>query len=137
MRPASTLSTRDGFGFAAALLVALCTSAPSAMADQGQITWTTFLYQGPGSHYAVTGEVPQATTLDVGACKEGWCAVSYAGRSGFVRSEVVAKGDPSKPEPGVLAQPAASIRPQPAGPCFEVNQKGGNGGNAPTYVCAK
>ena len=121
-------------GAACALLVGAMTPASS---DQGQITWTTYLYQGPSTHYAVVGEVPQATLLDVGACKDGWCAVSYAGRSGFVMSEVVTKGDPSKPEPGVLPQPAASIVPQPSGSCFEANQKGGNGGNAMTIFCAK
>ena len=117
----------------AALAVLWC----PAFADQGQITWTTYLYQGPGTHYSVVGEVPQATNLDVGTCKDGWCEVRYAGRNGFVMSELVAKGDPSKPAPGLLPQPAASIVAQPAGPCFEVNQKGGNGGNAMTYVCAK
>ena len=104
---------------------------------KGEITWTTYLYQGPGPRYSVVGEVPQATQLDVGACSDGWCAVSYGGRSGYVLSEVVAKGDPSKPAPGLLPQPAASMVDKTGGPCFEVNQTGGNGGNAPTIICSK
>ena len=108
-----------------------------AIAEQGQNTWTTYLYQGPGKHYMVTGEVPQATVFDIIGCKDDWCQVSYEGRQGFIMSEVVATGDPSKPAPGLLPQPAASIVAQPAGPCFVVNQKGGNGGNEATYICQK
>ena len=85
----------------------------------------------------VVGEVPQATSFDIVECKDAWCEVSFEGRRGFLMSEVVAKGDPSKPAPGLLPQPAAALVAQPAGPCFTVNQTGGNGGNAMTYVCAK
>lgn len=109
----------------------------TAFAEQGQNTWTTYLYQGPSTHYMVIGEVPQATLFDIIECKDAWCEVSFGGRRGFLMSELVATGDPSKPAPGLLPQPAAGLVAQPAGPCFEVNQKGGNGGNAMTYVCAK
>lgn len=111
--------------------------ASCAYAEPGQTTWTTFLYQGPSTHYMVVGEVPQATELDVLSCKDGWCQVSFEGRTGYLMSEVVATGDPSKPAPGLLTQPAAAMVAEPKGPCFVVNQKGGNGGNALTYVCEK
>ena len=119
---------------AAACVAAGCSPA---FAQAGQTTWTTYLYQGPGPHYMVIGEVPQSTDVDVIACKDGWCDVGFEGKRGFVMSEVVATGDPSKPAPGLLPQPAATPMVQPAGPCFEVNEKGGNGGNALTYVCNK
>lgn len=112
-------------------------AASPAFAEPGQNTWTTYLYQGPSTHYMVVGEVPQATTFDVIGCKDAWCEVSYAGRRGFLMSEVVATGDPSKPAPGLLPQPAAALVAQPAGPCFVVNQKGGNGGNELTTICGK
>ncbi len=108
-----------------------------AFAEPGQNTWTTYLYQGPSLRYMVIGEVPQATAFDIIECKDAWCEVSYAKRRGFVMSELVAKGDPSKPAPGLLPQPAASLVAQPAGPCFVVNQKGGNGGNELTTICGK
>ncbi len=122
---------------AAAIGVALGAAASPAVAEPGQNTWTTFLYEGPSTHFMVIGEVPQATLFDIIACKDAWCEVSFEGRRGFLMSEIVAKGDPSKPAPGLLPQPAAALVAQPAGPCFEVNQKGGNGGNAMTTVCAK
>ncbi len=115
----------------------LAAAASPAFAEQGQNTWTTYLYQGPSKHYMVIGEVPQATLFDIVECKDGWCEVSFEGRTGFVMSEVVATGDPSKPAPGLLPQPASGLIAQPAGPCFEVNQKGGNGGNEMTYICQK
>ena len=122
---------------AVAVASALGASWSLASAEQGQNTWTTFLYQGPGTHFSVIGEVPQATALNVAGCKDGWCEVSYEGRRGYVMAEIVAMGDPSKPAPGLLPQPASSLVAQPAGPCFEVNQKGGNGGNALTTICGK
>lgn len=121
----------------AAVCATIGASSSLALAEQGQNTWTTYLYQGPGKHYMVTGEVAQQTIFEIIGCKDDWCEVSYEGRRGFIMSELVAKGDPSKPAPGLLPQPAASIVAQPAGPCFVVNQKGGNGGNEMTYICNK
>lgn len=132
-RPARGPSALSRSILAAAVLLA----AGPALADQGQITWTTYLYQGPSTHYSVIGEMPQATTVDVLTCANGWCEIQSEGRRGFVMAEVVAKGDPAHPGPGVLPQPAASITALPAGPCFDVNQTGGNGGNAMTTICAK
>ena len=136
MRP--SLKTLKSHILRSAVACAALGSAPSlAFAEPGQNTWTTYLYQGPGKHYMVTGEVPQATAFDIIGCKDAWCEISFEGRRGFVLSEVVATGDPSKPAPGLLPQPAASLVAQPAGPCFVVNQKGGNGGNDLTYICGK
>ncbi len=112
-------------------------AASPAFAEQGQNTWTTYLYQGPSTHYMVIGEVPQATAFDIVGCKDAWCEVSFEGRRGFIMSEVVTTGDPSKPAPGLLTQPASGLVAEPAGPCFVVNQKGGNGGNEMTYICQK
>ena len=115
----------------------LAVAASPAFAEQGQNTWTTYLYQGPSTHYMVIGEVPQATAFDVIGCKDAWCEVSFEGRRGFLMAEVVATGDPAKPAAGLLPQPASGLVAQPAGPCFVVNQKGGNGGNEMTTICQK
>ena len=136
MRP--SLKTLNWIAFRFAMACAAFGSASSlAAAKPGQNTWTTYLYQGPSTHYMVVGEVPQGTAFDVLGCKDAWCEVSFEGRNGFIMSEVVATGDPSKPAPGLLPQPAAGLVAQPAGPCFVVNQKGGNGGNDLTYICGK
>ena len=116
----------------------LC-SAGVARADPGTITWTTYLYQGPSTRYQVADEVTTLQRVDIVGCANGWCRVSYEGRTGYVMADVVvhAGENPTAPPSGVLAQPAASLEANPRGPCVEVNQKGGNGGNALTRICQK
>ncbi len=113
--------------------------AGAAHAEPGKTTWTGYMYQGPGYHYSVVSEVPQATSLDVGRCADGWCQVTVGDRIGYVLAEiVVTSGSFDKPGPGILAQPAAAVSPlRPPGPCVEANQRGGNGGNAMTRFCAE
>ena len=133
---------RSGPRFGTALLLAAATlagSAAAARAEPGLVTWTTYLYEGPGRHYQVNDEVEQMTALDVLGCADGWCHVAFEGRTGYLMAEVVVtRGqDPAAPPPGKLGQPAASLTPTPRGPCFESNQKGGNGGNELTRFCEK
>ena len=135
----SVLGSRSGLvpAVAALVMTSVVASTPS-LADPGQSTWTTYLYEGPGAHYMVVDEMPQGTSFDIVKCAQDWCEVSWGERRGFLRQEIVAHGNPATPEAGVLAQPAAAIVPvQPAGPCIEANQTSGNGGNAPTVFCQK
>ena len=118
--------------------ITLC-AAGVARAEPGTITWTTYLYQGPSTHYSVADEVVQLQRVDILGCANGWCHVSFEGRTGYVMAEVVVRAgeNPAAPPQGVLAQPAASLEPNPRGPCFLTNQTGGNGGNELTSVCQK
>ena len=110
----------------------------AAIGAPAKTTWTGYLYQGPGYRFAVTDEVPQASTIDVGSCVEGWCQAVVGGRAGYLRAEIITRGSLDRPGNGVLAQPAAALSPlPPKGPCFEANQTGGNGGNAMTVYCQK
>ena len=114
----------------------LCMMTASAHAAPGKTTWTGYLYQGPGLHYSVVDEFAQATDLDVVKCAKEWCEVRLGDRTGYVLSEIVSQTSLDRPPAGVLAQPAASVRAaSPSGPCFDANQKGGNGGNAMTIFC--
>ena len=113
-------------------------SSGAAYSAPGKTTWTGYLYQGPGYRYSVTDEVPQASSIDVGRCADGWCEATVGGRVGYLRAEIVTLGSLDKPAPGILAQPAAALSPSPPkGPCFEANLTGGNGGNAMTVFCQK
>ena len=122
------------------LIVCLPTimAAAGAGAEPAKTTWTGYMYQGPGDHYAVVDEVPEFSTLDVSGCGNGWCHVTFGKRTGYLKSEIVAQGDLANPGPGKLANPAAALgAAPPKGPCFEANQTGGNGGNAMTVFCLK
>lgn len=122
----------------AAKVCLFVSSASAATAAPATTTWTTYLYQGPGTRYSVVDEVPQATRLDDAQCSAGWCKVTLGNRTGFLLAEVVAFGNPAQAATGVLPQPAASLSPlPPPGPCVEANQTGGNGGNAMTIFCNK
>ena len=113
-------------------------AAAAANGAPARTTWTGYLYQGPGYRYSVTDEVPQATSIDVGRCGEGWCQATIGDRVGYLRAEIVTRGSLDKPGEGILAQPAAALSAvPPKGPCFEANQTGGNGGNALTVFCQK
>ena len=136
MRPTQSMLSRAALCLTTTAALFGAAASP-AFAEPGQNTWTTYLYQGPSTHYMVIGEVPQATSFDVIGCKDAWCEVSFEARRGFIMSEVVTTGDPSKPAPGLLTQPAAAMVELPAGPCFEINEKGGNGGNAMTIFCRR
>ena len=128
-----------GVGFAGLQVVGVLLGLGAARADSGETTWTTYLYEGPNDHYNVVDEVPQSQTFEILKCENGWCQIAYDHRSGWVEADVVIHEhqDAVNPPAGVLAQPAASIEAHPKGPCFPVNIKGGNGGNAPTYMCQK
>ena len=121
------------------MFAAVLFSAGTVRAEPGTITWTTYLYQGPSTHYQVADEVLALQRVDILGCANGWCHVSFEGRIGYVLAEVVvhAGENPAAPPPGVLAQPAASLEPNPRGPCFKVNEMGGNGGNELTQICQK
>ena len=130
----------------AALALLLCAAGPSRAepsagitSESGTITWTTYLYQGPSTHYQVADEITSLERVDILGCADGWCRINYGGRTGYVMAEVVAHAgeNPVAPLAGVLAQPAASLQPHPRGPCFEANQKDGNGGNELTQFCQK
>jgi len=68
--------------------VALCVVAPPAWAEPFTTVWTTYFRAGPSTHAPVLDEVDPGTTLDVYACRDGWCLVRYGEARGYVRSEV-------------------------------------------------
>ncbi len=135
------VGARVGAVLAGAVLAGavLAGTTGTAAAEPGLTTWTTYLYQGPGSHYSVADEINQLQPIDILGCAKGWCQVVYEGRTGYVLAEVVVRRgeDPANPPPGVLAQPAAALEPAPKGPCFTANQMGGNGGYDLTRFCQK
>ena len=83
-------------------------------------------------------EVDQGSKIEIVSCANGWCKVTFErGPDGYLLAEVVTKDNDTKPDQDLLPQPAASIVPNPPGPCFEALQTGGNGGKDPTRFCEK
>jgi hypothetical protein len=104
----------------------------------GQTSWDTFMYEGPGYRYSVIDEVSQGQLLQIVACSDDWCKVAFdGGRRGYIIAEVLTSGDPAKAETGFLPNPATAIIPNPPGPCFDALQTEGNGGKMPTRYCQK
>lgn len=111
--------------------------ADASIAETGRLTWTSFLYAGPGSNYAVIDELPQASRFDVESCSEGWCRITLGGVEGYLRSEVVRPESGAGTAAGLLPNPASGSPQAKKGDCFEAVQTGGNGGHLPITICAR
>ena len=104
----------------------------------GQTSWDTYLYEGPSLQHLVIDELTQGQAVTILGCANGWCKVSYeGGQPGYITEETVTTGDPSRPAPNFLPQPALGLVANPPGPCFEVMLTDGNGGKSPTIFCQK
>ena len=62
--------------------------APPARAEPFTTVWTTYFHAGPSTHAPVLDEVEPGTTVDVYACRDGWCLVRYGEARGYVPNEV-------------------------------------------------
>lgn len=95
----------------ACLLAVLAFATPSFAATQsGTHAYSTralVLSAGPGSNYAVTGEIPSATLIKVLRCQRLWCLVDGAGGRGWTDKHAVAFG---KPPVDLLPNPDRSGR---------------------------
>jgi uncharacterized protein YraI len=91
--------------------------AGGALAKPGTVRSTTNLRANPDTASAILGTIPGGARLELGECKEGWCAVTYQGQSGHVIQSAVSTGTrtvrraPAKrvaraaPPPGYRAPP--------------------------------
>ena len=83
--------------FAGAILITMLAVPTMAMAEPGQITWTTWFRIGPGRNYAVRDEIQSDTIVEVLGCDSGWCRVIFGGWTGYVDAAVIEK--PTVPGP--------------------------------------
>jgi len=63
--------------------------AGGAAAKPGVATTTVNLRAEANTTSEVLAKIPGSGRLDIGECKEGWCAVTYRGKSGFVTATAV------------------------------------------------
>ena len=62
------------------------------------------LRAGPGTHYPVVATIPGGAPVDVGGGTRGWCAVNFAGGSGYAKRSRLAMG--RGPSVGVAVAPS-------------------------------
>lgn len=58
-------------------------SATSASAATAYALTTVNLRSGPGTDNQILGRIPGGSRIDANDCKDGWCAVTWNGKSGY------------------------------------------------------
>jgi uncharacterized protein YraI len=62
---------------------ALALAAVPALAKPAYVPSTVNLRAAPGTGSEIVGKIPGGSLIDAGACSEGWCEVTWQGKSGF------------------------------------------------------
>jgi len=61
----------------------LALSASGALAKPAYVATTVNLRAAPGTTNEVVAKIPGGSLIDATDCAEGWCAVTWQGKSGF------------------------------------------------------
>jgi len=72
-------------------LASVCLAISGAHALDGRVSVAADMHIGPGANYPVVSSVPADVDVRINGCtnKDGWCAVRYDGRHGWVPSASV------------------------------------------------
>lgn len=105
--------------------------AGGAAAKPGVATTTVNLRAEANTTSEVLAKIPGSGRLDIGECKDGWCAVTYKGKNGFVIATAVDTSGRApqrsvrRPGPGVRGYdpdddfvPAPGYGPPPPGAVY-------------------
>lgn len=91
-----------------ALCVGIVAAASAASAAPAYVPSTVNLRAAPGTTSEIVTKIPGGSLIDADNCSEGWCAVTWQGKSGFAKQTAL---DMSGRVP---QQRAAQRRPYPA-----------------------
>jgi uncharacterized protein YraI len=91
-----------------ALCVGIVAAASAASAAPAYVPSTVNLRAAPGTASEIVTKIPGGSLIDADNCSEGWCAVTWQGKSGFAKQTAL---DMSGRVP---QQRAAQRRPYPA-----------------------
>src|ERR1700730_8402421 len=69
----------------ATTLVVLMAGASAAMAKPAYVASTVNLRAAPGTTSEIVSKIPGGSLIDADNCTEGWCAVTWQGKSGFAK----------------------------------------------------
>lgn len=101
------MSRLSGFS-TLALCVGLLAASGAAVAAPAYVPSTVNLRAAPGTTSEIVAKIPGGSLIDADNCTEGWCAVTWQGRSGFAKQTAL---DMS----GRVPQRSAQRRAYPAG----------------------
>ena len=62
---------------------ALALAAMPALAKPAYVPSTVNLRAAPGTGSDILGKIPGGSLIDAGTCSEGWCEVTWQGKSGY------------------------------------------------------
>ncbi len=68
-----------------ALCVGLIAGTGAALAAPAYVPSTVNLRAAPGTTSEIVSKIPGGSLIDANDCSEGWCAVTWQGRSGFAK----------------------------------------------------
>jgi uncharacterized protein YraI len=71
------------FASLAFCVAALAFAAAPALAKPAYVLSTVNLRAAPGTTNEIVGKIPGGSLVDADNCTDGWCAVTWQGKSGF------------------------------------------------------
>jgi hypothetical protein len=105
-------------------------TAAAAAAKPGVATSTVNLRADPNTASDVLVKIPGGARIEVGECNDGWCAVSYAGKSGYaIASSLDTTGRAAPPRQAVRRGP-----PPGPGNAYDDDEEVVRGPAPPGYV---
>jgi uncharacterized protein YraI len=87
----------------AAVLIML--SAPGAQAAPARVTGSVELRRGPGFAHPGIAAIPVGSIVDIGDCRDRWCAVAWRGRTGYAVATHFDRAIPGGSPPGYYPPP--------------------------------
>jgi uncharacterized protein YraI len=97
-----------GYALCVGIIAAASAATSAAWAAPAYVPSTVNLRAAPGTTSEIVTKIPGGSLIDADNCSEGWCAVTWQGKSGFAKQTAL---DMSGRVP---QQRAAQRRPYPA-----------------------
>jgi hypothetical protein len=105
------------------MMALLCSPSSAAEPGAAQLSWTSYLHDGPGKQFRTEDELDAGTWVQVLSCDGDWCRVLSHGHPGYLSADVI-KGPAAGGEPGSAAPDIA---------CFDARRAGYEQGKVFVY----
>jgi uncharacterized protein YraI len=111
MRLTPQILGREVLGYAVCLGVLLGATATAAVAKPAYVPTTVNLRAAPGIKSEVVAKIPTGSLIDADNCTEGWCAVTWEGKSGFAKQTALDMSGRVPQQRSAQARPRGPQRP--------------------------